>query len=102
MELNTILLIVCTILYILIAWQVYVGLNNISTKTKQANTLSAVFWPGLIVISLIMLVMLIIMGIGLSVFLTSTFVIDLIKTLFVGKQIEEPVPELDKLEGDVE
>jgi hypothetical protein len=102
MEMDTLLWIVCTILYIFIAWRVYVGLESILPQPKQSNVISSIFWPGLIVVCLVMLVVVLILAIGLAFFLAGSFTIDLFRTLFKGKQIEESIPELDKLEEGVD
>ena len=93
MELNTILWIACTVLYILIAWRFYDGLDVILPHHKVANIISSTFWPGFIVVILAMMVVVTIVGMGVALFLAGAFAIDLIRALFKGKPIKEYVPE---------
>lgn len=102
MELNTLLLIACTILYILLAWRFYDGLNAILPHFKLANVISSIFWPGFIVVILAMLAVAIIVAIGLAIFLAGAFAVDLITALFKGKPIEEYKPEEDEIEAEDE
>lgn len=102
MELNTILWIACTILYILLAWRFYDGLDAILPRHKVANIISSTFWPGFIVVILAMLVVAIIVAIGLAIFLAGAFAVDLITALFKGKQIKELEPEGDEFEEEDE
>lgn len=102
MELNTILWIACTVLYILIAWRFYDGLDAILPRHKVANIISSTFWPGFIVVILAMLAVAIIVAIGLAIFLAGAFAVDLISALFKGKPIEESEPEEDEIEEEEE
>ena len=102
MELNTILWIACTILYILLAWRFYDGLDAILPRHKVANIISSTFWPGFIVVILAMLAVAIIVAIGLGIFLAGVFAVDLISALFKGKPIEESEPEEDEIEEEEE
>lgn len=102
MELNTILWIACTILYILIAWRFYDGLDAILPHHKVANIISSTFWPGFIVVILAMLAVAIIVAIGLAIFLAGAFAVDLISALFKGKPIEESEPVEDEIEEEEE
>lgn len=102
MELNTLLLIACTILYILLAWRFYDGLNTILPHSKWANVISSIFWPGFIVVILAMLAVAIIVAIGVAIFLAGAFAVDLIRALFKGKPIKEYVPEEDEIEEEDE
>lgn len=101
MELNTLFWIACTILYILLAWRFYDGLDAILPRHKVANIISSTFWPGFIVVILAMLAVAIIVAIGLAIFLAGAFAVDLITALFKGKPIKELEPEGDEIEeGD--
>jgi MFS superfamily sulfate permease-like transporter len=102
MELNTLLWIACTILYILLAWRFYDGLNVILPHQKWANVISSIFWPGFIVVILAMVVVAIIVGIGVALFLAGAFAVDLIRALIKGKPIEEYEPEMDEFEEEEE
>lgn len=102
MELNTILWIACTVLYTLIAWRFYDGLDAILPRHKVANIISSTFWPGFIVVILAMLAVAIIVAIGLAIFLAGTFAVDIISALFKGKPIEESEPEEDEIEEEEE
>ena len=102
MELNTILWIACTVLYILLAWRFYDGLDTILPRHKVANIISSTFWPGFIVVILAMLAVAIIVAIGLAIFLAGAFAVDLITALFKGKPIKELEPEEDEFEEEDE
>ena len=102
MELNTILWIACTILYILLAWRFYDGLDAILPRHKVANIISSTFWPGFIVVILAMLAVAIIVAIGLAIFLAGAFAVDLITALLKGKPIKELEPEGDEIEEEDE
>lgn len=100
MELNTILWIVCTVLYILLAWRFYDGLDTILPRHKVANIISSIFWPGFSVVILAMLAVAIIVAIGVAIFLAGAFAVDLIRALFKGKPIKELEPEGDEIEEE--
>lgn len=102
MELNTILWIACTTLYILLAWSFYDGLDAILPRHKVANIISSTFWPGFIVVILAMLAVAIIVGMGVALFLAGAFAVDLITALFKGKPIKEVEPEGDDIEKEDE
>lgn len=93
MELNTLFGIACAILYILIAWRFYDGLDTILPRHKVANIISSTFWPGFIVVILAMLAVAIIVAIGVTIFLAGAFAVDLIRALFKGEPIKTPFPE---------
>lgn len=98
MELNTLLLIVCAILYALLVWRFYDGLNVILPHSHGLNAFTAIFWPGFIVVILVMLVFVIVAAIGVAIFLGGAFAIDLIRAIFKGKPIKECVPENEEEE----
>lgn len=99
MEQNTLLLIACAILYALLVWRFYDGLNAILPHSHGLNAFTSIFWPGFIVVILAMLVFVIIVAIVVAIFLGGAFAIDLIRAMFKGKPIKEYVPE-DEEEED--
>lgn len=102
MELNTLLLIACAILYALLVWRFYDGLNAILPHSYGLNAFTAIFWPGFIVVILVMLVFVIVVAIGVAIFLAGAFSIDLIRAMFKGKPIKECLPDGDEIEEEDE
>ena len=102
MELNTLFWIACAILYALLVWRFYDGLNAILPHSHGLNTFTAIFWPGFIVVVLAMLALAIIVAIGVAIFLAGAFAVDLIRALLKGKPIKELEPEGDDIEEEDE
>lgn len=100
MELNTIFWIASAVLYALLVWRLYDGLNVILPHSKWLNAFTAIFWPGFIVVILAMMVVVTIVGMGVALFLAGAFAVDLIRALFKGKPIEESVPKGGEIEEE--
>lgn len=97
MELNTLFWIACAILYALLVWRFYDGLNAILPHSHWLNAFSAIFWPGFIVGVLTLIVLVVIVGCVFAVGFAGLLSYDILKTLFTGKPIEiKDVPVNDE------
>lgn len=88
MSLDTLFIIAVVLLYFVLAWRLYAGLDVILPAPKWVNILTAIMWPGFIVAILALIVLIIIAGCIFAVAFAGLLSYDIIKTMFTGKPLE--------------
>lgn len=88
MSLDTLLIIAIVLLYFVLAWRLYVGLDVILPAPKWVNILTALMWPGFILGVLALLVLIIIAGCIFAVVFAGALSFDILRNAFCGKKIE--------------
>ena len=88
MSLDTLFIIAVVLLYFVLAWRLYVGLDVILPAPNWVNILTAIMWPGFIVGVLALIVLIIIAGCIFAVGFAGLLSYDILRNAFRGKKIE--------------